>query len=776
MDTNVKKFKFSLTCKILCAVLCIVTFAGAVLCGFSGFVSAAYFIENEDCMDWKDTDTFYSNIYYDVSNVLNTATYSVRAVEAERIVESKRESVISKFEQDYIKEYNRLALEDTDVVDMYSFIDRNLPITIPINAYGFGTASFSPNIYSQTKPPKPHEIREVLEKEYDNKNNFYYLQSGEYLDTNLTGFLYYIEYENSVYGDKAVSDKLTSSTVSYSLEDGQVRAKGINSELQNEILNRISTLGVDKNKITVKFYLELERADGLVNLRWKIENKYLQQKELYAFAEKVYASIELYAVAALVLLIVSFICGITFIKATGRRGEGEKAKLSFIDYMPFELHFALNASIGFGLVYLVWCIFDYFDIFSVAYIGIVTALLTVIQMLILELAASLSRAIGSERKTKKFFLAFWAALGLIEIFKLIKRLFKTIKIKLKNALKPLGYKAKYFSKLFVLQIALFYIVNLAMLSLLDYLVNEWGITTFGFVLYVIFIAAVNFLFMRKAVIYVKNLDKIIVASGERKEPDLDIDKLHSSLKILAENMRYSNTELQTAIAKAVKDERLRAELITNVSHDLKTPLTSIISYVDLLSKCDINDPKALEYIKVLDDKGAKLKRLIDDLIEASKVTSGNISLDITTLNLSELCLQSTTEAMQDFEKNMLELIVKQGEKPTFVLADGAKTYRVVENLLSNARKYSAKRSRVYVSVYEEYGRGVFEIKNISANPLDITPDELTERFVRGDESRNTDGNGLGLSIAKELCKAQNGELELTIDGDLFKARVLLPRG
>lgn len=287
-------------------------------------------------------------------------------------------------------------------------------------------------------------------------------------------------------------------------------------------------------------------------------------------------------------------------------------------------------------------------------------------------------------------------------------------------------------------------------------------------------AIVNTLVLIKVIRYLADLDTIIDAFSQHQEPVVDIDSLPKSLQLLSESMKYTNTELQNAVAKAVKDERLRSELITNVSHDLKTPLTSIITYVDLLSKCDIDDPKALEYIAVLDDKGAKLKRLIEDLIEASKVTSGNVSVNLTTINLSELCLQSTVDAQPDFEKAGLDLIVKDCEKPPVISADGAKTFRIIENLLSNARKYSAKASRVYVDVYSQNGYGIFEIKNISAQALDISPDELTERFVRGDKSRNQEGNGLGLSIAKELCKLQNGELELIIDGDLFKARVKLP--
>ena len=169
-----------------------------------------------------------------------------------------------------------------------------------------------------------------------------------------------------------------------------------------------------------------------------------------------------------------------------------------------------------------------------------------------------------------------------------------------------------------------------------------------------------------------------------------------------------------------------------------------------------------------------MNKLIEDLIEASKVTSGNITINASPLNLAELSLQATVDVQSDFEKAGLELVIKDCQNAPVIFADGAKTFRIIENLLSNARKYSAVHSRVYINVYKEGTYGVFEVKNISAQALDISPDELTERFVRGDKSRNQEGNGLGLSIAKELCRAQNGNLEIIIDGDLFKAKVKLP--
>ena len=234
-------------------------------------------------------------------------------------------------------------------------------------------------------------------------------------------------------------------------------------------------------------------------------------------------------------------------------------------------------------------------------------------------------------------------------------------------------------------------------------------------------------------------------------------------------------ELHNAVDQAVRDERLKTELITNVSHDLKTPITSIITYTDLLSKCPQSDEKAKEYMAVLTEKSTKLARLVEDLIEASKLSSGNITLHPMVLDLGELTAQAIGEYQKEFEENRLQLVLDPDLPRVQAFADGSKTYRVLENLLQNAKKYSAVDSRVYVRVYKQGDFGVFEIKNISAQPLNISPQELTQRFVRGDASRTKEGNGLGLSIAQELCSAQQGKLELLIDGDLFKARVYLPQ-
>ncbi len=219
---------------------------------------------------------------------------------------------------------------------------------------------------------------------------------------------------------------------------------------------------------------------------------------------------------------------------------------------------------------------------------------------------------------------------------------------------------------------------------------------------------------------------------------------------------------------------MKTQLITNVSHDLKTPLTSLINYSDLLSKCEIDNDQAKTYIDVINTQSVKLKRLIEDLIEASKVSTGNVQLNCTVLNLHELCVQALVEFTPEFEKNNIEAIFTEPDEPVYIYADGTKAYRIISNLLSNVKKYAAPYSRAYISICKDAQFGCLEIKNISKEQLNISPEQLTERFVRGDESRTNEGNGLGLSIAKDLCLLQNGFLNLSIDGDLFKAQVKLP--
>ena len=250
---------------------------------------------------------------------------------------------------------------------------------------------------------------------------------------------------------------------------------------------------------------------------------------------------------------------------------------------------------------------------------------------------------------------------------------------------------------------------------------------------------------------------------------------------MAKDINHISVGLSSAVRDQVRSERLKADLITNVSHDIKTPLTSIINYVGLLKREDIQDPAAQEYIDVLERKSERLKKLIEDLVEASKASSGNVRIELAKIDLVELTVQAAAEFEDKFAKRSLEFCFTPPEEAVYVNADGRHLWRVFDNLLNNASKYSMEGTRVYSEITvqkpeaeDEAGSAVFTIKNISANKLNVSPDELTERFVRGDVSRTTEGSGLGLSIAESLCSLMGGELKIEIDGDLYKANVILP--
>lgn len=241
---------------------------------------------------------------------------------------------------------------------------------------------------------------------------------------------------------------------------------------------------------------------------------------------------------------------------------------------------------------------------------------------------------------------------------------------------------------------------------------------------------------------------------------------------LAENINNIGEGLDKAIYNQLKSERLKSELITNVSHDLKTPLTSIINYIELIKKEeDIKPEHIKDYVNVLDSKSKRLKVLIEDLFEASKASSGNLELNMEKIDITQLLRQAIGEMEEKLSKANLDLKLRVPEEKTYIMADGKKLYRVLENLLSNISKYSLNNTRVYIDIIEEDDKVKLTMKNISSYELNFDPEEIMERFKRADESRNTEGSGLGLAIARDLVNAQGGRFEIDIDGDLFKSVV-----
>lgn len=255
---------------------------------------------------------------------------------------------------------------------------------------------------------------------------------------------------------------------------------------------------------------------------------------------------------------------------------------------------------------------------------------------------------------------------------------------------------------------------------------------------------------------------------------IDTAALQGETLEMAKAVNNMGDGLQQAVDAIVKNERLKAELITNVSHDIKTPLTSIVNYVDLLKRENLQGERVQHYIEVLDQKSQRLKQLTEDLVEASKISSGNIELQMVRMQLQSMVYQACGEFQERFEERQLSMVWAMEKEPICIMADGRQLWRILENLLGNIYKYAMSGTRVYVELQRREDTAFLSLKNTSRETLTMDAEELTGRFVRGDKSRTTEGSGLGLSIAQSLVELQNGTFELSVDGDLFKVTISFP--
>ncbi len=274
---------------------------------------------------------------------------------------------------------------------------------------------------------------------------------------------------------------------------------------------------------------------------------------------------------------------------------------------------------------------------------------------------------------------------------------------------------------------------------------------------------------------IRDIDDISNELAEGKF-DMNIDESAGGiLQPVTENLNHIKEGFSVAVDKATKSQKMKTELISNVSHDLKTPLTSIITYVDLLKDETLDDEKRKEYTDILDKMAKRLKVLIEDLFEASKASSGNIDIQLERLDINALFRQTLGELEEKLNKSSLIIRLNIPEQSIMCHLDGRRTYRVFENIMSNILKYAMKGSRVYIDMLDKEDEVTMVFRNISAYEMTFEVDEITERFTRGDESRHTEGSGLGLSIAKSLVELQRGSLGIHLDGDLFKLTITFPK-
>lgn len=460
------------------------------------------------------------------------------------------------------------------------------------------------------------------------------------------------------------------------------------------------------------------------------------------------------------LFLLSSLCFVLLMCGAGRRPGEEEAIVRGLNRLPFDLYAAalvLAASIALSFLFefgyrefrmnpYEYPSYTYLSALSGVMLSLLaTALCTA--AFFMTLAARIKAGTLWQNNVLAYLLRF--------LLRCIRTITSTFRVILCNL--PITWKP---------------ILGFAAFILLNFFFTFWYRSTWNAVVLLLWLAlyAAAFALVCKCAVQLDLLKK----GGEKlAQGDLDYktDTRHLfwEFKSHGDNLNSVSLGMARAVDEQIKSERLKAELITNVSHDIKTPLTSIINYVDLLKKEDLHNETAEGYIKVLDRQSSRLKKLTEDLVEASKASTGNIAVNAQRTNVVELLNQSAGEYEERFEAAMLTPVMTASAPDIPILADGRLLWRVFDNLLNNIVKYSQEGTRVYMNITEKNNLVTVAFKNISRDSLNISTDELMERFVRGDSARTSEGSGLGLSIARSLTELQGGRFDLAVDGDLFKA-------
>lgn len=489
---------------------------------------------------------------------------------------------------------------------------------------------------------------------------------------------------------------------------------------------------------------------------YPIQDSYYQMKESYQyFSEKSLFMIQLCVFSGTILL-----AGLIWLTAiAGRRPEDEEIHCNVFDRWKTELAAALVIGVWLGGMVL---LAEMFDTINHSYYGDVNDFRYYYSIVEWNVETNIVAAAAAFVTCAVFLIGYLSLVRRLKAKTIWKDSFlRWLIIHLKKAVRHIPIISKA-----VLGIGLFLLSQTVLLHS----------HVFLFVMIAIGADILAFYYTVRQAVGRKRLQEALmrIAEGEVGY-QISLDGLKGDQLMIAEQINRIGEGLEAAVEANVKNERLKTDLITNVSHDIKTPLTSIINYVDLLKRENIQDPKVQDYLNILEAKAQRLKVLTEDVVEASKVSSGNIVLECMNLNLVEMVQQTSGEFAERFDQRGLKEILNLPTEPAVIWADGRRMWRILENIYGNAAKYAMEGSRIYADLTQSEEEVVFSLKNISEQPLNISANELTERFIRGDVSRSTEGSGLGLSIAQNLASLMGGKFELYLDGDLFRVTITFPR-
>lgn len=565
------------------------------------------------------------------------------------------------------------------------------------------------NIYDLYNSNINYKDKDDIEEYCDNNRIYYSIEdnkSGEMIESNYTGQSYLLKRsENMKIYEERVSLDEDGNEYWYEAETGNINI----------------TVYITKGALSGRGQLLLDAVDTAYTAR--------------------YAAIWILGVSAIVLVVL-----LCYLYAAAGHRKGGVVALNHLDRVPFDLLTAAVAGIAIisGLL-----------ISEAAYSGdlFLIVILAVVLSLDYFVALGYTLSFATRLKTRTLLknniiykLCSIAAKGFKKLFSWFKYLFKSIPTVAKTAVIT---SAVGLFQFIIIAIFTYYPVERTLLLLLFTVLD------------IAVIISLSILLKR-----IKEGGEKIAAGDLNYK--IDTKYMYGDFKNFADSLNNINDGLSVAVNEKMKSERFKTELITNVSHDIKTPLTSIINYVDLIKKEDPENENIKEYIDVLDRQSSRLKKLIEDLMEASKASTGNLAVNLTVCEAGVLLSQTVGEFDERLNAAGLIPVVSIPEKPVKIMADGRHLWRVFDNLMNNICKYSQVGTRVYLDLSERDGKARITFRNISKYELNITGEELTERFVRGDKSRNTEGSGLGLSIARSLTELQNGSLKIDIDGDLFK--------
>lgn len=491
----------------------------------------------------------------------------------------------------------------------------------------------------------------------------------------------------------------------------------------------------------------LDRAEGKLNFYTFVHDVL---DRIYPLKYVIY----LFSILSFILLIASFV---TLMSVAGRRNEEEELHPGPLNRVPFDILA--------GLYLFLFAMFGYaFDSAFVLNLHDAAAVVILILGMILfwnlfvGLCMSMAVRIKQRNLIRGSFLYFCANI----LWKLLKYIWE----KTGQFFRFVGY---LLSNIPLVWKTLILIAVICIFELIFFF-NSYEQDLFWVLEKLILIPAVIYL-----AIALRTLQKggMALAEGDLSH-HTDTKYLVFDLKKHGENLNDISKGMNLAIEKQMKSERMKTELITNVSHDIKTPLTSIINYADLIGKEKTSNKKITEYAEVLTRQSEKLKRLIEDLVEASKASTGNLEVELAICDAAVFVNQASGEYQNRMKESSLTLLTSVPEEELHIMADSRRMWRIFDNLMNNICKYAQPDTRVYLSLEKEEDKAVFTFRNTSREQLNISEEELMERFTRGDASRNTEGNGLGLSIARSMAQLQNGDLKISIDGDLFKAQLSFP--